>query len=299
MSAQPRFDRLLRLLLMLSESFGQSTSQLAEHLEITQRTVYRYIETLRESGFIISRQDDFFRVDRDSPYLKSISDLLHFTREEAWILNKAILALDDDTLIKQNLARKLYAIYDIKGVPYPVVKKENSERVVALIRAIEERQTVILKDYRSPSSNSISNRKVEPFEFTLNYGFIWCYEPQSHTNKLFKTARIGKVIPAGEGWRFEDLHKPGETDVFRISGPVMTPVKLVLSLRAANLLTEEYPMAEEFLSPGSGNNYYFSGPIAGFEGIGRFVLGLMDEIEIMEPEQFRRWLNDRVKKKKF
>jgi len=153
MNDQPKLERLLRLLIMLSGGFGNTLSGLSANLEISERTVYRYIETFRSAGFIILKKDDVFYVDKNSPYLKSIGDLLHFTREESWILNRAILALDDETPIKQNLAKKLYALYDLKGVPYPVIKKENSDNVVSLIRAIEEKSIVTLLGYHSSNSN--------------------------------------------------------------------------------------------------------------------------------------------------
>jgi len=190
MADQPKLERLLRLLMMLSGSFGNSVHEIALRLEMSERTVYRYLETLRDAGFIITRNDNLIKVDKESPYLKDISDLLHFTREEAWILNRAILALDDETYIKQNLARKLYAMYVLKGVPYPVVKKENSEKVISMIRAIENKKCVKLTGYHSSNSSTVADRVTEPFEFTLNYSFVWCFEPESRQNKLLKESEL-------------------------------------------------------------------------------------------------------------
>jgi len=232
MSDQPAVIRILRFLMLISGGFDYSIPEAAALLEVSERTIYRYIETLKDAGFIINRLGDRVKIDKQSPYLKEISDLLHFTPEEAWILNKAILALDDETYIKENLARKLYAMYDLKGVPYPVVKRENSERVIALIRAIEEKRTVILYQYKSSNSSRVCDRIVEPFEFTLNYGFIWCYEPGSRQNKLFKTARIGKVISTGDQWNHEEDHRSKPTDIFRVTGDSPFLVKMRLSIRA-------------------------------------------------------------------
>ncbi len=299
MSDQPKLDRLLRLMMMLSGNFGSSVEELAEKLEISKRTAYRYIDTLRNAGFIITKNEDYFRVDKNSPYLKEISDLLHFTREEAWILNKAILALDDDTYIKQNLARKLYALYDLKGVPYPVVKKENFEKMIRLIRAIEDKKTVILSGYQSSHSSSISDRLVEPFEFTLNYGYIWCLEHDSVSNKLFKTARIREVKILDDEWLYEDLHHAGQTDVFRISGIEQVTVSLRMSMRAANLLTEEYPVAEEYIKEFTDNEYLFEGWVCSFEGISRFILGLMDEVKVVGPLELIEYLNQKIERKIF
>jgi proteasome accessory factor C len=299
MAEQPGIGRLLRLLMMLSAGYGKSISEIAELLGKTERTVYRYIETLRDFGFIITRNDKMYRVDKESPYLKDIGDLLHFTPEEAWVLNKAILALDDETYIKQSLARKLYSLYDLKGVPYPVVKRENSEKVINLIRAIENQKQVRLVGYHSSNSSTVGDRDVEPFEFTLNYGYIWCYDTLSRKNRLFKTARIGSVQMLDQSWQSEGLHKSEKTDVFRIAGSGSFQVQMLMTMRAANLLIEEYPMAEEFIRAEDDHKFTFSGGVSSFEGIGRFILGLMDEITVISPVQLKRFLNSKMEGKKF
>lgn len=299
MANQPRLERLLRLMLMLSGSNSYSITDIARRLELSERTAYRYLESLRDAGFIITRNGNQIGIDKESPYLKEIGELLHFTREEAWILNKAILALDDEIPIKQNLARKLYSLYDLKGVPYPVVKRENSERVITLIRAIEEKHRVRLMGYQSANSGTVANRLVEPFSFTLNYGYIWCFEVESGKNKLFKTARIGCVEDTGVPWQSESLHQELPTDVFRISGSRKIPVTVRLTMRAASLLTEEYPLAEEFIHVDSGSGSLFDGWVSSFEGIGRFVLGLPGEVEVVGPESFRKYLYERLAGKKF
>ena len=299
MADQPRLERLLRLIMMLSSGIGYTRNEIAERLEITERSVYRYLETLSDEGFIVNRRDGLFTIDKDSPYLKDIGDLLHFTREESWILNKAILALDDETVIKQNLAAKLYALYDLKGVPYPVVKRENSEKVIRLIRAIENKACVILHGYQSSNSATVTDRMVEPFEFTLNYGYIWCYEHESGLNKLFKTARIMEVKMTAQEWKFENLHQPEPMDVFRIHGPDKIRVKMLMTMRAANLLTEEYPMAEEFISACGNNIFEFKGWVSSFEGIGRFIMGLPGDIRIIAPGKLKKALNQKIKGKIF
>lgn len=197
------------------------------------------------------------------------------------------------------MAKKLYALYDLKGFPYPVVRRENSERIIALIRAIEEKHRVILQAYQSANSSTISDRKVEPFAFTLNYGYIWCYETETDENKLFKTARITQVINTGEPWKAEKAHRELLTDVFRISGEQEIPVKLRLSMRAANLLMEEYPQSEEYIRSEPNGTYLYDGWVSSFEGVGRFILGLPDDIEVMEPVSLKSQLSARISGKKF
>lgn len=107
------------------------------------------------------------------------------------------------------------------------------------------------------------------FQFTLNYGYIWCYETESRENKLFKTFRISQVIDTGKSWEAEPFHEALPTDIFRISGKREIPIKLRLSTRAANLLMEEYSLSEEFILGEDSGIYLFDGWVSNFEGIGR------------------------------
>ena len=48
---QPKLERLLRLMKLLTANTTYNVDQLAERLRMSRRTVYRYIDTFREAGF--------------------------------------------------------------------------------------------------------------------------------------------------------------------------------------------------------------------------------------------------------
>ena len=50
---QPKLERLLRLMKMLTANTTYNVDQLAERLDMSRRTVYRYIDTFREAGFTL------------------------------------------------------------------------------------------------------------------------------------------------------------------------------------------------------------------------------------------------------
>ncbi len=299
MSEQAGVDRILRMLLLLAGNRYYSITELGENLEISERTIYRYMTTLRDSGFLINKQDGCYRLDKESPYLRDIRELLHFTPEESWLLNRAILAIDDDVPVRESLARKLYSIYDLKDIPYPVIRRERSDTIAALIHAIEHKQTVRLIAYQSPNSSTVSDRLVEPYAFTWNYGYVWCYDTGDGRNKTFKTARIGKIEQTREPWFFEAMHEPMLQDLFRITGKQYREVEFTMSMRASVLLCEEFPMAEDYIEYLGEGCSRFKGPVCSFEGVGRFVLGLPNEISEVNPDEFRMYLEERIQRKKF
>lgn len=298
---QPKIERVLRLMMMLTSNNRYTIEELSDKLETSPRTIYRYLDTFKEAGFVVSKKGNYFRLDRKSRYFKDISQLVHFTEEEAYILNSAIESLDPTNAIKQNLKSKLASIYDFKMLAECVVKGENARNVNSIIEAIENKKQIILKNYTSAHSKIVSDRIVEPLSFTTNYIQVWAYELSSGKNKLFKLSRIGKVEILDKDWEYEMEHQEGLMDLFRINSFEQIPVKLKLGLRAASLLVEEYPLGEKYLSPlpNDPSHFILDTWVCGYEGVGRFVLGLLDDIEILEGEGLKQFLKERMSLAKY
>ncbi len=289
---QPKLERMLRLMKMLTANVEYSVDDLAERLDMSRRTVYRYIDTFREAGFVVKKSGDRIRLDKESPHFKDISQLVHFTEEEAVILRRAIESVDDTNLLKQNLKRKLYSVYDSKTLANTVVKGRNARNVHELIDAIENGRQVLLKEYRSASS--VRDRLVEPFAFTTNYVNVWCYDCDAHTNKIFKTARIGSVELLESEWQHKTEHSQGFVDIFRMNGHKRKRVRLELGIMASNLLLEEYPLAERDLTQIAGNRWLLDTEVADYAGIGRFTVGLLDDVKIVDSPEFSQYLREYI-----
>ena len=115
-----------------------------------------------------------YRLGKESPYFKDISQLRHFTDEEAHIVNQLIGALDDTNTLKQNLRRKLSSVYNCTSLANSIVKGKNAENVNRIVEAIEEPRQAVLHDYYSSHTGWKRNRQLEPISFTTNYVQIWC-----------------------------------------------------------------------------------------------------------------------------
>ena len=84
---QPKIERMLRLLKLLTANNRYTISDLANRLQTSDRTIYRYIDSFREAGFVIKKQGDITKIDKSSPYFKDISQLIHFTELELKFAN--------------------------------------------------------------------------------------------------------------------------------------------------------------------------------------------------------------------
>ena len=291
---QPKIERLLRLMKMLTGNVHYPVSDLSEKLDMSVRTIYRYIDTFREAGFIIKKRGDVFRLDKSSPYFKDISQLVHFTEEEAYILKSAIESIDENNLLKQNLKKKLYTVYDYKILAETVVHSKDAKNVNRLIEAIENQQQVRLCNYSSAHSKTIRDRVVEPFAFTTNYIQLWAYDVEEKKNKLFNIKRIESTVLLPQPCQYLAEHKRGYMDIFRVSSFEQIPVKLKLNLRAANLLTEEYPLSEKYLTKINDDEWILETQVCSLEGVGRFITGLLQDIEILETEELKSFIQKKL-----
>ena len=261
---------------------------------MSERTIYRYIDTFKGAGFAVEKVHGNVPrlVTMKRPY-PDLSKIVYFSEEEAYIVNRLIDSLDNTNALKQGLHRKLAAIYDATSIADYVDKKSNAANIQALADAAKNKQMVILKNYESSHSGDIRDRKVEPFGFTTNYLDVWCYDPEDGKNKRFKIARIDEVKNLDEPWAAEELHSSSEIDAFRMSGPNHYRVRLLLSLRAKNLMIEEYPLAEKSIRK-NGDRYIFDAEVCALEGVGRFVIGLAGDINIIEGEELKEYIRSYV-----
>ena len=293
---QPKIERMLRLMKMLTANVEYSVDDIAARLDMSRRTIYRYIDTFRDAGFVIKKSGQCIRLDKESPHFKDISQLVHFTEEEAVILRRAIESIDDTNTLKLNLKRKLYSVYDSKTLADTVVKGHNAGNIHSLIEAIENQRQVVLRNYHS--AHSIRDRKVEPFGFTTNYVNVWCYDTEDGKCKIFKTARIDGVEILDDVWQHESEHEEGFIDIFRMIGSARIHVRLELGLLSRNLLLEEYPLAEEYVSQIAPERWLLETDVANLHGAGRFIAGLLDDIRIIEPHGLKTYLLDYINRHK-
>lgn len=292
---QPKVERMLRLMMLLAGNRNYTIQDLADKLETSYRSIYRYLDTFKEAGFVVHKSGDYYHIAKESPFFKDISQLVHFTDEEAYMVNRLIDGIDNTNVIKQNLRRKLATIYSISSVADVVVKSENAGNVNALIEAIQQKKQAVLKDYASSHTGKVADRKVEPYKFTTNYISVWCYDLLDGVNKLFKTERMGSVKVLEKDWAHEKDHKAEFMDIFRYSSAETEEIELRLSLRAKNLIEEEYPLSLKYITQEDDSHWILKTQICSPFGAARFIAGLANDIEIIRGGKIRRYLHKYAK----
>lgn len=273
---------MLRLMKMMSGNTNYTIDELASKLGMSYRSVYRYIDTFKASGFVIEKlQKNVYKVGKMPRSHVDMSKLIYFSEEEAYLVNSMIDGLHPTNQLKIDLKKKLSAIYSCTSIANYVHSEDTVSNIQELEKAVREKKKVILKAYESANSKGVSDRFVEPFEFTTNCIDIWGYDLEKKECRVFKISRISSVVVLEDYWTNEDEHQKSKTDCFRMSSFEQTPVKLELSLRAKNLLLEEYPLAQADLKEIDGK-WILDTMVSNMAGVGRFVIGLADEVKIID-----------------
>lgn len=276
-----RIVRLLKLMELLSSNVDYTIQELMDRLETSRRSVFRYIDSLKVAGFTMKKKGtSVHKLLTNSCHKIELSQLIHLSDEEAYLLHNLIGALTSDCQVAINLEKKLTALFDATSVTEIIGNRVAGENIMRLRQAMDEKKQVTLIGYESGNTMTVSNRLVEPIKFSTNYTDVYAYEVTTGITKVFKISRISQVEVSLTDWQHEGKHEIIETDCFRMAGKEDIPVTLKMTLKAKNLLIEEYPLASRYVTY-DGQNWWFKGNVKNLAGVGRFVIGLADQIDII------------------
>ena len=276
---------------LLSGNKIYTLDELSDTLDLSRRSLFRYFDTFKNAGFVVQCiGDGRYRMTTLNKEYTDLSQLVYFSEEEAIVVSHLIENLDGTNALKAGLKQKLAAVYDSTSISDYIENKGKSEVVETLANAVKSKHQVALKDYSSAHSGKSKDYIVEPYMFTKGYVDIIAYDTEAGLNKVFKISRITSVKML-EPWKFEDRHEEQPIDSFRMSGSPVEHVKLKLTLRAKNLLTEEFPVTSIEVTQVK-RSWFWEGDVNALEGIGRFVLGLPHEVSVEEGPKLKAWLTE-------
>ena len=289
-----KFDRQLRLLLMLTQNRNLTVDDVSRQLSMSRRSIYRYIDSYKQMGFIVVKEGPRYHIDPESPFFKQITSYIHFTEDEAMTINQVLNSVYDNSPQVRHLREKLSSLYDYKVLSKHGVDEHIAQNLAALFEAVKTERMVVLRDYASPNSAQTSDRIVEPYLFVSENSEVRCYEIKTGQNKTFKLSRIRKVEPLDLLWSHKSEHAEFFTDLFHFSGEERFPVTLILGQLSMSLLVEEYPGASAMLKKQDDGRFLLQTEVCSYKGIGRFVMGLIDDIEIVDSPDFVEYLRGKV-----
>ena len=290
MHNQNKILRVLQLISLLKKEPAKSIRFLSGILESTDRTVYRYLDLIKELGFELQRDqyNRFLIINEDE--IESYT----FSNEEVKLLKELLLSVGKDSKIKDSILKKIYFKSEIAIHGNHILKAHLGKIVEKLSDAIQNEKRVILKDYHSANSQKISDRLVEPITFSDNYNSLIAFEVKTGENKYFNIERITEVIELNTNQEFQEKHKTDKLDIFGFSelNGEKFDIELRLTLRAYLILKEEYPLVQPFIKKESNKeSYLLKCSVNNPKVITRFILGFPEDVEVVGSVKYIDYLN--------
>ena len=291
---QNRIYRLFQLINYLKARPAKSVRSIESFLDTSERTVYRYLDLLKDLGFNIEKDNNnkmFISVSSDT-------DLIPFTPQEAEYLKKLILSSGKENQLAQSVLQKVQQSSEIQLGADSLFKAHLAKIVEQISVAIIEGKQLLIKGYSSANSQSISDRLVEPTCFTDNYDSVSAFEIKTQLNKYFNIERMASVEVLEIPMKHEAQHEFYKPDIFGFQGKSMNKeIELEMSMRAYLLLKEEFPMSAALIKPvPETGKYYFKANVQSFQAPGRFVLGFLEEVQVLGSKEFIRFIQKVIKK---
>jgi predicted DNA-binding transcriptional regulator YafY len=308
-----RLDRLTSILIHLQSKKIVTAHELADRFNISKRTVYRDIRSLEEAGIPIGSEIGVGYFIVESYHLPPVG----FSKEEAsalLIANKLTEKLTDKSL-QENLNSALYKIRSILNVSEKefienidqhievfsssAIQKSNIPPKIldTILKGIDKKLALELV-YNSSSKNQDTCRIVEPVGI-CHYSFNWhliAFCKLRNDFRDFRIDRIKKISLTDKKFTVEN--KPSISDYFNTitSDNDVFLVRLTFDKNIIPEISQAkyyYGFIDE---KELGDKIEMTFLSNSEEYICKWILTLLDQVEIIEPLSLKVTISDMMKK---
>ncbi|HRG40264.1 MAG TPA: HTH domain-containing protein [Saprospiraceae bacterium] len=282
--------RIFKLLQNLSEFPPKNVEKLAQVIDVSPKTIYKDLHTLESLGY---------ETDKDNSHRyqlkhhRQIEYHLDDTEKKLIIglIKEAGLSTNTVTNITQKLKTNIYP--DL--VNYKIIRQLHIIRI--LLEATTHKMAVLLIDYQSTTPGSKKrNRHVLPIYFDEMKMNFTAFDLEKGQVQIYKVARM-KDIQAANDVKYKIIPENlPMVDAFGFAGNMSFEVNVLLSKRAAAILTEEFTLIGQDITNNINEKfpYQLRSKVCGYEGVGRFVLGMLTEIKVVGDDGFKDYLKKKI-----
>lgn len=294
-----KIERLIAIIMLLLERDVVPTSELAERLEVSRRTIFRDIEALNIAGMpiMITRGPSggislmkSYKVDKKlfTPRdvqslitsLQSYNQLLE-NKEIANTLTKLQSMTQENDLLKQSVNRQ--------NISVDLELSQGNRSLRTLLKVIETAlndKRYLLFHYMDKSGDGTS-RKVEPYKvvFKESSWYLQAFSVERDDYRIFKLARMSEARLSEETFIPRNF-VPLPMDGLNWMTEEMVTVMIRIDKSLKDKVVERF--GEEYIVACNGNSYIAKYPIADNEEGYNILLKFGIKCEILEP-LYVRW----------
>ncbi|WP_019423365.1 helix-turn-helix transcriptional regulator [Paenibacillus sp. OSY-SE] len=300
-----RVERLLSMLLIISQKGTVTGKELAEHFEVSLRTIYRDIEKLGEAGvpiaaiggkgggYYIMEQynvDNLFLNEEEAHTFMAVMDNLNVLFGKNKLFNDVVLKFGQ-TYKQERRASDKWSI----NMSHFSMEDELKEYLVLMNAAIEESKLLVF-DYINRRLE-VSERTVEPMQFAFSRGewylVAFCRSRQDY--RRFKLVRIHNLKLGSRFEPRESVSKERMNQIFE-EGYYRRSMKVTLRFtpRIGMQLTEHFP--REKMKETEDGHYIVEDYFPHEEGLMKYILSFGKDCEVVDPPVLREEMKKYVAK---
>lgn len=290
-----QINRLFEMVHILLNKKNVTAKELAEHFEVSIRTVYRDIETLTFAGI---------------PIYSSRGKNGGIRLLESYVLNKTLISQDEQNEI-------LYALQSLKAASYPEVEEilekmslifnkssdnwieidfsrygtEDSTLFENIKKAILNKKTVNFTYYNTKGEKS--RRTADPLKIWFKekawYLFAYCHEKKSI--RQFKINRI-------KGLTLTEEHFDKSMEDFEINDEkeAVKRVKVIAEIDKSQAYRVYDEFSEENINKMKDGNFEVIMENPENEWVYGYLLSFGEYLKVKEPERIKKILSDKIEK---
>jgi predicted DNA-binding transcriptional regulator YafY len=271
-----------------------TAKELCEHFEVSQRTIYRDIDTLCQAGI---------------PIYTSKGKGGGISLMENFVLNKSVLSEEEQKEILSALngfqaatntdtnqvLSKLNALFGDKQANWIEVDFSNWNRndgeklkFNQLKDAILNRSVVSFKYYNSTSQ--VSQRTVEPYKliFRGQAWYLYGYCRDKKAFRCFKTTRIRELILQKEHYTNPPRNAPKKMEAPALPSLPTIEVKLRIDGKLGYRIYDEFPI--EAITQCPDGSFLIQTDMNSGSWLYGYLMSYEDHIEVIEPIELREKL---------
>jgi predicted DNA-binding transcriptional regulator YafY len=288
---QQKILKVFKFIDMLDQGYGVRLEECAAKLNVSTATIYRY------KALVTALEYNLEEVEKNKYRLANSKKERDLSQEEKKYIASIVNAKDVKTKKDQAI---LYKLKSGNNIPSPIaIDYARKIRLIEHITfAIEYKSLIRLIKYESTEIEEARDRDIIAVDFNEATLALLGYDIAKNGYRVFKLQRMKNIefldkdqiglpqLPVSSkfdafGWHSNDTYK----------------IELLLSKRAAHILKEEYPTLLDQISSTRDKNYPFRlrCAVAGYEAVGRFILGLCTEIKVVNDSGLKKYIENKQK----
>ncbi|MCM3342444.1 YafY family transcriptional regulator [Paenibacillus sp. MER TA 81-3] len=299
-----KIDRLIAMIMILLENEVMNAGALAKKLEVSNRTIYRDIDTLTMAGLPIFTTQGVaggvglmksYKIDKKLFTLKDVQTLstslesyrqLYDHKEIVNVLEKLNCIRREGG---QSKKESRYAI--------DLSLNQGNQSLRSLLSSIEtalSKERYMVFDYIDKDGN-VTTRKIEPYQvvFKESSWYLQAFCTLKEDYRIFKLARMSRLYVLPETFvprDFSPLAMEGSDWISR----EWVPVTIRIALSIKDKVIERY--GEENIISVEGNSCLATFPIINNESGYDVLLRFGDKCEIIEPSDIREAFQNYIRR---